>query len=46
MKYCLKTNSKIAANYCRLCLTDKFYIIQSLDNKILLNKKLELMNKC
>ena len=29
-----------------MSLTEKFYIIQSLDDKNLLNKKLEIMNKC
>ena len=41
-----RVNSKTAANYCKLCLTEKFYIIQSLDDKNLLNKKSELVNKC
>ena len=41
-----RVNSKTTANYCKLCLTEKFYIIQSLDDKNLLNKKSELVNKC
>ena len=41
-----RVNSKTAANYWRLCLTEKFYIIQFLDDKNLLNKKSELVNKC
>ena len=28
-----RPNSKTAANYCKLCLIEKFYIIQSLDDK-------------
>ena len=39
-----RINSKTAANYCKLCLTEKFYIIQSLDDKNLLNKKSDLVN--
>ena len=33
-------------DYCKLCLTEKFYIIQFLDDKNLLNKKCELVSKC
>ena len=38
--------SKTVANYCKLCLTERFYIIQSLDDKNVLNQKSELVNKC
>ena len=38
-------NSKTTGNYCKLCLTEKFSIIQSLDHKNVLNKKSELVNK-
>ena len=41
-----RVNSKTAANYCKLCLAEKFYTIQSVDDKNLLNKKYELVNKC
>ena len=41
-----RVNSKTAANYCKLCLREKFYIIQSLFDKNLLNKESELVNKC
>ena len=41
-----RVNSKTPANYCKLCLTEKFYIIQSLDDKKFLNKKSELVNRC
>ena len=41
-----RVNSKTAANYCKLCLTENFYIIQSLDDKNSLNEKSELVNKC
>ena len=40
-----RVNSKTTAYYCKLCLTEKFYIIQSLDDKNLLNNKSELVNK-
>ena len=41
-----RVNSKTAANYRKLCLAEKFYIIQPLDDENLLNKKSELVNKC
>ena len=41
-----KVNSVISSSYCKLCLTEKFYIIESLDDKNLLNKKSELVSKC
>ena len=41
-----RVNSETAANYCKLCLTETFFIIQSLDYKNFLNKKSELVNKC
>ena len=41
-----RVNSETAVNSCKLCLTEKFYIIQSLNDKNLLNKKSELVNKC
>ena len=40
-----RVSCKTAANYCKLCLTEKFYIIQSLDDINLLNRKSELVNK-
>ena len=41
-----KVHNVISSNYCKLCLTEKFYIIESLDDKNLLNKKSELESKC
>ena len=41
-----KVNSVVSSNYCKLCLTEKFYIIESLNDKNLLNKKCELVSKC
>ena len=41
-----RVNSETAANYYKLCLTETFFIIQSLDYKNFLNKKSELVNKC
>ena len=40
-----RVNNKTATNYCKLCLTEKFFNIQSLDDKNLLNKKSKLVNK-
>ena len=40
-----RVSSKNSANYCNLYLTEKFYIIRSLDNTNLLNKISELMYK-
>ena len=36
----------ISSNYCKLCLTEKFYVIESLADKNLLSKKSELVSKC
>ena len=33
-------------DYCKLCLTEKLFIIKSIDNNQLLNKKSELVNTC
>ena len=33
-------------NMCKLCLTEKLWIINSIDDENLLNKKSEFMNKC
>ena len=33
-------------NYCRLCLTEKFFIINSVGDNRVLNKKSEFFNKC
>ena len=41
-----KVNSVISNNYCILYLTEKFCIMESLDDKNLLNKKCELVSKC
>ena len=41
-----KVNSVVSSNYCKLCLTEIFHIIESLDDKNLLNKKFELVSKC
>ena len=41
-----KVNSKVSPNYCKLCLTEKFFIIKSLDDCNLLNKRSELARKC
>ena len=41
-----KVNSKPINNFCKLCLMEKLYIIKSLDNKNMLNKRSELISKC
>ena len=41
-----KGKSKISPNYCKLCLTEKFFIIKSLDDCNLLNKRSALVSKC
>ena len=33
-------------NICKLCLSEKFYIIKSLNDPNLVNKKSELVNTC
>ena len=46
-RWVVKTiKSKISSDYFKLCLTEKFYIIESLLNKYLLNKTSELLSKC
>ena len=37
---------QIKLNFCKLCLSEKFYIIESLNDPNLLNKKTELVNTC
>ena len=41
-----RVKAKATANYCKLCLTERHYIIKSLDNNQLLNVKSELVSKC
>ena len=40
-----RIKSKFSYSYCKLCLTEKFHIIESLDDKSLLNKKSEIVSK-
>ena len=37
---------KPTSNYCRLCLTKKLFIINSIEDNLLLNKRSEFVNKC
>ena len=37
---------KPTSNYCRLCLTEKFFIINSIGDNRVLNKRSEFVNKC
>ena len=41
-----KVLSKAQLNVCKLCLSEKFYIMKSLSDPNLLNKKSELVNTC
>ena len=41
-----KVPCKVKANYCKLCLTEKSFIIKSLDDEKLLNKRTEFISKC
>ena len=45
-RFVKKVNSKVSPNYCKLCLTEKFFTIKSLDHCNLLNKRSELLSKC
>ena len=37
---------KRRTNYCRLCLTENCFIINSIGNNQVLNKRSEFVNKC
>ena len=37
---------KPTSNYCRLCLTKKLFIINSIEDNLLLNERSEFVNKC
>ena len=39
-------NSKVKLIFCKLCLTEKYYIINALENPSLLNKRSEFVNNC
>ena len=41
-----KVNSKVSPNYCKLCLTEKFFIIIYLNGCNLLNKRSQPVSKC
>ena len=41
-----KVISKTRVNFCKLCLTEKFHIVNMFDDCRLLNKKSELINAC
>ena len=44
MEYCYKRVIKNKLNFCKLCLFEKFYVIKSLNDPNLLNKKTEFAN--
>ena len=41
-----KVNSEVSPSYCKLCLTEKSFIIKSLDDCNFLNKRSELVSNC
>ena len=41
-----KVFSDTKINICKLCLTEKVFMINALNDSQLLNKKSELLNKC
>ena len=45
-KVVAKVSSDAKVNFCKLCLTEKVFIINALNDSQLLNKKPELINKC
>ena len=45
-KVVAKVFSETKFNFCKLCLTEKVFIINSLNDSQLLNKKSELTNTC
>ena len=38
--------NKVSCNYCKLCLTEKLYITETLEDKNVLIKKPDLVSKC
>ena len=45
VKWSIVKRVKSSVSYSKLCLTENFYIIRSLNNKNLINKKYHLVNK-
>ena len=45
-KVVAKVFSDTKINFCKLCLTEKVFIINALNDSQLLNKKSELINTC
>ena len=41
-----KVSGSVSLIFCQLCLMEKLWIIKLVNNKNLLNKKSELINKC
>ena len=41
-----KVNSEVSPSYCKLCLTENFFIIKSLDDCNFFNKRSELVSNC
>ena len=41
-----KTGGSVSKSYCKLCLMEKLFIIKSIDNVNILNRRNELISKC
>ena len=41
-----KVNGKVKSDFCKLCLTEKYFILNALGDNKLLNRKSEFISKC
>ena len=48
IKWCIvrKIHGNAKSDFCKLCLTEKYFILNNLGDNKLLNKKSEFVNKC
>ena len=48
IKWCIfrKIHGNTKSDFCKLCLTEKYFILNNLGDNKLLNKKSEFVNKC
>ena len=48
IKWCIvrKIHGNAKSDFCKLCLTEKYFILNNLEDNKLLNKKSEFVNKC
>ena len=44
--YLKKIRGRASSSFCKLCLMEKLFIIESFDNKSMLNKRNKLISKC